>query len=245
MPGEAGPLCRVPRPCCKPSWTSQVGRSRHTTGWAFRSVLAVNGTRRPRPCWLAAKSREPASPDARDVCFMRGRLRWLKRDKQYAAATEEFDRVLARWPDNSWADDCQLGKLRIAERTATITNCACKLADEFPARFPDSPLRAASRAGQRPGSVRAGQICRGDRAAHPRASKAALRGIISSGGGRRPLVGTLGQRAGSIAYARLGHFAAKEAQARRSLNCVSTKCTRAARVPRPPIGWPKLAYAAG
>ncbi len=63
----------------------------------------------------------------------------LARDKQYAAATEEYDRVLARWPDAVWADDCQLGKLRIAAEQHEYDRCV-QLADEMATKFADSPL---------------------------------------------------------------------------------------------------------
>jgi TolA-binding protein len=63
----------------------------------------------------------------------------LARDKQYAEATEAYDRVLARWPDNGWADDCQLGKLRIAAEQQAYERCV-QLADEMAARYADSPL---------------------------------------------------------------------------------------------------------
>ncbi|MBI3838126.1 MAG: tetratricopeptide repeat protein [Planctomycetia bacterium] len=59
--------------------------------------------------------------------------------QQYQAARDEFERVLAQWPDSSWSDDCLLGELRIATLQDKPEECV-RLADEFTAKFSESPL---------------------------------------------------------------------------------------------------------
>jgi TolA-binding protein len=63
----------------------------------------------------------------------------LARDGQLAAAQLEFDRVLFAFGDSAWADDCQLGKLRVAIDQEDHEQCV-RLADELTTRFANSPL---------------------------------------------------------------------------------------------------------
>jgi len=55
-------------------------------------------------------------------------------------ALRQFDRGLADFPDSPWADDCLLGRLRVALDTSQIGVVDQGIAD-FRRRFPDSPLQ--------------------------------------------------------------------------------------------------------
>jgi TolA-binding protein len=63
----------------------------------------------------------------------------LLRDGQLSAAQGEFERVLARSPTSGWADDCQLGMLRVAIEQKEHARCV-ELADALISKFADSPL---------------------------------------------------------------------------------------------------------
>ena len=68
----------------------------------------------------------------------------LARDGQPAAASTEFDKALTRFPRSAWADDCLLGKLRIALEQKDHETSA-RLADELSKKYPDSPHRQQAR----------------------------------------------------------------------------------------------------
>ena len=65
----------------------------------------------------------------------------LFQDSKLTEAFEAFERVLERWPDSPWADDCLLGKLQVSAARGDQAGCV-RLADEFEARYPDSALKS-------------------------------------------------------------------------------------------------------
>jgi TolA-binding protein len=129
----------------------------------------------------------------------------LLNDQQFAAAAQQFDRVLNQWPASAWADACWLGKLQ--SRAAENDHAAVvKLADEFAATFPASRFagdveaakgRALAALGQHAEAAKVLEKSLGASAAHTPQTKTADAGLRRRGS----------QQVLATSYAELGRFA--------------------------------------
>ena len=125
--------------------------------------------------------------------------RALLHDGQHPQAIEVFDRLLRQWPESGWADECWLGKLQVSAAAADHA-ASVRLADQFVAKFPRSPLRAEVEAAKGHALAALGQ--------HADAAEALERSLT----GDRRANDADGDRTQSQAelamlYARLGRFA--------------------------------------
>lgn len=108
-------------------WIGLTLKARHDWDAAASALLAV----------AEQSDEQPLAPAMR---FHAGDA--LVQAHKLQEANAEFDRVLQRWPDSDYADDCWLGKLHAALAEDDHAGVD-RLAAEFDRRFPNSPLKTA------------------------------------------------------------------------------------------------------
>jgi TolA-binding protein len=114
-------------------------------------------------------------------------------------AAKEFDRVLNKYADSSWADDSLLGKTQLAIQQKDAGACL-QLADDLLAKFPDSPLAAQAK------------LAKGQALAalnKPAEAAEALQSLVDSATDSDPAAAELRTRAQSLlalSQAKLGQF---------------------------------------
>lgn len=114
---------------------------------ALEARYWIGLTLKARHEWVAAATALLAAADQGDEQPLAAAMRFhagdaLVQAHKLQAANAQFERVLERWPESDYADDCWLGKVHAA-LAADDHAAVDRLTADFARRYPKSPLKTA------------------------------------------------------------------------------------------------------